>query len=405
MNRDYSPNVPAVMLFHNGEPVQEQMTGSVNAATVGAFVSKQLADSATELSSTTEAAAFMKQDGAKVLCVLPKQSAAAAKLAINSVLGTERGHFAYGVAPLAAAPDDMQQVGVWVQLAGGKVQQVISGSGFSANELREQLQKLRVPTVLDFGPESGPILSRFEEVPIVMILLASHDWDLNLQIVAEAGAATRYAGRIVFLTINTAKMPQVADALSISNDPNNLPAVRVDGRENKERQGMFGTPEGFELTVSGLQQLADAYLENQPLEKLRKSADEPEGAAKNVNGVDVLTGGTFDSKILDSDHAAFVYFYAPWCQHCGRFTPVFEAFANQAEVDGVKMYKFDSTENDTPEFLKVEGYPTVYLFKPDDKYKPVMYDGQPNLNGLRMFWEEELPHNQVASNMRIDDEL
>lgn len=42
-----------------------------------------------------------------------------------------------------------------------------------------------------------------------MILLASHNWDLNLQIVAEAGAATRYAGRIVFLTINTAKMPQV----------------------------------------------------------------------------------------------------------------------------------------------------------------------------------------------------
>lgn len=72
----------------------------------------------------------------QVLCVLPKQSAAAAKLAINSVLGTERGHFAYGVAPLAAAPDDMQQVGVWVQLAGGKVQQVISGSGFSANEVR-----------------------------------------------------------------------------------------------------------------------------------------------------------------------------------------------------------------------------------------------------------------------------
>ena len=46
-----------------------------------------------------------------------------------------------------------------------------------------------------------------------------------------------------------------------------------------------------------LLQLADAYLENQPLEKLRKSADEPEGAAKNVNRVDVLTGGTFDSKV------------------------------------------------------------------------------------------------------------
>ena len=54
----------------------------------------------------------------------------------------------------------------------------------------------------------------------------------------------------------------------------------------------------------------------------------------------------------------------------------------------------------------MEGYPTVYLFKKDDKYKPVMYDGQPNLNGLQQFWEEELPqHNQVAGNMRIDDEL
>jgi protein disulfide-isomerase A1 len=405
MNRDYSPNVPAVMLFQNGEPVAEQMAGTANAATIAAYVQKQLADAATELTSAAGAKEFMEQDGAKVFCVLPERSSAAARQAVNSVLKTERGHFAYGLAPLQAAPTALQQVGVWVQLSGGKTQLVLPGGEFTANELSKQLQKLRVPTVLDFGPESGPILSRFEEVPIVMVLLPSHDWQHNQKIVAEAGAASRFAGRIVFLTINTAQMPQVADALKISNDPNDLPAVRVDGRQNKDRPGMFAPDEDFKLSVEGLQQLADAYLNNQPLEKVRKSSAEPDDDAKIVNGVNVLVGSTFDQEVLYSDHAAFVYFYAPWCQYCTRFTPIFEAFTSQAKAEHVKMYKFDATENDTPEFLKVEGFPTVYLFKQGNKFKPLMYDGQPNINGLRAFWEEELPHNELAADMRIDDEL
>jgi thiol-disulfide isomerase/thioredoxin len=354
---------------------------------------------------------FMQEEGAKVLAVLPATGSAAVRETVNSVVQTERGHFAYGLVPLAVAPKAMQRTGVWVQLSAGINKLVLPGGTFSATQLRDQLQKLRVPTVLDFGKESGPILSRFEEVPIVMILLPSHDWEKNAAIVAEAGAASRFAGRIVFLTINTAQMPQVGDALSLSNDPNDLPAVRVDGRQNKERPGMFAPDEDFRMSVESLQKLADAYLDNEPLEKVRKTAAEPVGPAKNVNGLEVLVGSTFDEAVLHSTETSFVYFYAPWCQHCGRFTPVFEAFAAPRASAKVKMFKFDADANETPEFVKVEGFPTVYLFKAGQKFKPVMYDGQPNVNGLRNFWQEELGSDGLdsdglsATHMRIDDEL
>ena len=52
-------------------------------------------------------------------------------------------------------------------------------------------------------------MRRFDEIPILMVLLPSHDWRENSRIVEQAGADPRFAGRIVFLKINTAQMPQV----------------------------------------------------------------------------------------------------------------------------------------------------------------------------------------------------
>lgn len=42
----------------------------------------------------------------------------------------------------------------------------------------------------------------------------------------------------------------------------------------------------------------------------------------------------------------------------------------------VRVAKFDSTANDVDhDKIKVEGFPTFYLFKKGDKANPVLYDG------------------------------
>lgn len=411
MNRDFSPTVPAVLLFHKGEQVKEPLVGPVSIDTIKPWLARHFATGAMELGSVELTEKFLAGTGSKVLAVLSKTSRAREQF--QSVAKTEKGHFDYAIATSDTVPAKFKKEGVWAILENGHTE-LLNAGGFTANVIREKLQRIRVPTVLDFGPESGPILSRFDEIPIVMVLLPSHDWDKNVQIVKDAGADTQFAGRIVFLTINTAQMPQVAQSLQISTDPNDLPAVRVDGRNNKKRPGMFRAGAQFKMSVKSLQKLAEDYLAGRPLDKVRKSAAIPaeaEGGTKKVfeNGVQSLVGDTFDQEVLDYDGDVVVYYFAPWCQYCERFTPIYETFVRNAEslkARGVKFTKMDATENDSPEFVKVDGFPTVYLFKREKKMNPVMYDSTPDASGLQKFFEYELPvaleHHEST---RLDNEL
>jgi protein disulfide-isomerase-like protein len=409
INRDFSPNVPAVLLFHKGEQVKEPLVGPVTGQTVGRWLSRHFSSTATELLSSKLVDEFLEATGSKVLAVLPLQSKARDQF--HSVAKSEKGYFDYGVAAPDSVPQRLRKEGVWVRLENGH-EELINAGGFVANAIREQLQRIRVPTVLDFGPESGPILSRFDTIPIVMVLLPSHDWAENQKIVQTAAADKKYAGQIVFLTINTAQMPQVAQSLGMSNDPNDLPAVRLDGRKNAKRPGMFATPDDFKLSAKSLQKLADDYLEGNPLHKVRRSAPLPaeaEGGAKKVyeNGVQSLVGDIFDQEVLDADAHVVVYYFAPWCQYCERFTPIYETFVRNADnlkAHGIKFTKMDATDNDSPEFVKVDGFPTVYLFKKDQKMKPIMYDGTPDANGLNKFFKAEFS-GLPATQTRLDDEL
>jgi len=43
----------------------------------------------------------------------------------------------------------------------------------------------------------------------------------------------------------------------------------------------------------------------------------------------------------------------------------------------------DGSENESPKWLSIPGFPSMFLFKPDAKKKPVLYDGQPNIMGVR----------------------
>eukprot|EP00658_Telonema_sp_P-2_P017785 TRINITY_DN16939_c0_g2_i2.p1 TRINITY_DN16939_c0_g2~~TRINITY_DN16939_c0_g2_i2.p1 ORF type:complete len:794 (-),score=218.74 TRINITY_DN16939_c0_g2_i2:249-2630(-) len=402
MNRDHSPNIPTVLLFRKGELVKESLPAeAVHVDGIRGWLSKHTAAGASRLVSSEIGEQWLEQPGPKVLAVLPAAAKQERSL-LDSVASSERGFFAYAVVEPRHAPPGLSP-GVWALLESGHKEQVATQQSLTPNLLRSQLQKLRVPTVLDFGPESGPTLSRFDEIPVVMVLLPSHDWDTNSNIVHAAGAAPRFAGRIIFLTINAAQMPQVGQSLGISNDPNMLPAVRIDGRQNKDRPGMFSPPKDFKLSASNLQQFADDYLAKRPLDKILRSADAPE-VPRIENHLQVLVGSQFDSEVLEHDGDVAVYFYAPWCQFCTRFTPIFELFAKSSGSSGVKFMKMDSTENEPPEFVKVEGFPTVYLFKLGDKRKPVMFDGQPDEGGLTNFFLQE-SSGRGRKQIRLDDEL
>ena len=79
-----------------------------------------------------------------------------------------------------------------------------------------------------------------------------------------------------------------------------------------------------------------------------------------------LTSANFDSIVKDETKDVFVKFYAPWCGHCVRMQPAWEALS-EANT-GAVIAEIDVTLNeDVAEKNQVEGFPTIKLFTKADK--------------------------------------
>ena len=43
-----------------------------------------------------------------------------------------------------------------------------------------------------------------------------------------------------------------------------------------------------------------------------------------------------------------IEFYAPWCGHCKKLTPIFEELGEKLAEESVEIVKMDATANDVP---------------------------------------------------------
>lgn len=126
-----------------------------------------------------------------------------------------------------------------------------------------------------------------------------------------------------------------------------------------------------EFSVENLQQfLSD--LEEGNLEPYLKSEAIPES---NDGPVKVAVAKNFDEIVTNNGKDTLIEFYAPWCGHCKKLTPVFEELGTKMSDEDVEIVKVDATANDVPPQFEVRGFPTLFWLPKDSKSKPVKYDG------------------------------
>jgi len=104
-----------------------------------------------------------------------------------------------------------------------------------------------------------------------------------------------------------------------------------------------------------------------------KSEEVPED---NDGPVTVVVGKTFESIVNDASKDVLVEFYAPWCGHCKKLAPEWDQLGEDFKDDSnIVIAKIDATANDFEAHYEVKGFPTLLLFKSNDKTNPVVYQG------------------------------
>ncbi len=78
----------------------------------------------------------------------------------------------------------------------------------------------------------------------------------------------------------------------------------------------------------------------------------------------ILTDDNFDDTVFNSEEMWLVAFYAPWCGHCQKLLPEWNAAATQLKGQ-VKIAKLDATANQKlAQRYQIQGYPTIKIFSP-----------------------------------------
>merc|ERR1711978_778072 len=107
------------------------------------------------------------------------------------------------------------------------------------------------------------------------------------------------------------------------------------------------------------------------LEPYLKSEAVPDNSA---NAVKVAVAKNFDELVTKSEKDVLVEFYAPWCGHCKKLTPIYDELGEAMRDENVEIVKMDATANDVPPQFDVRGFPTIFWL-PKGSKTPTSYNG------------------------------
>jgi len=138
---------------------------------------------------------------------------------------------------------------------------------------------------------------------------------------------------------------------------------------------------------------------NNELTPTIKSEPIPES---NDGPVKIVVANNFDQIVNDPSKDVLLEFYAPWCGHCKKLSPIYEELGISLKDShpNVVIAKVDATANDVSPKFGIKGFPTIKFFKGDNK-TPIDYEGDRSLEDMKKFIEE----NTVTDSNIGKDEL
>lgn len=153
-------------------------------------------------------------------------------------------------------------------------------------------------------------------------------------------------------------------------DIKGFPTIKFFGLNKNSPKDYNSERSASAIVQWALDQAKQAALSRMGGSSQQQSGSQSSGSGSGSAGPEAtitLTEDDFSNKVYNSKKVWLVEFYAPWCGHCKKLQPEWEAAAKKVK-GSVNLGKVDCTTQQTLcQTFGVRGYPTIKYFPPGSR--------------------------------------
>ncbi|KAF3425744.1 LOW QUALITY PROTEIN: hypothetical protein E2986_05932 [Frieseomelitta varia] len=246
----------------------------------------------------------------------------------------------------------------------------------------EKLQKFisahALPLVVDFNHDTAQKIFSGDIKSHLLVFLSKEAGHFEEYVEKIKEPAKKFREEVLFVTINVDGSDHERILEFFGMKKSDAPAMRI--IELEQDMAKY-KPENPELSSENVLEFVTAFTEGK-LKRHLFTQDLPEDWDKNP--VKVLV----------------VEFYAPWCGHCQKLAPTYEALGEKyKDREDLVIAKMDATANEL-EDVKIINYPTITLYKKETN-EAVEYNDDRTLS---KFIKSDGAYGQAAEEAQEEDE-
>ncbi|OII71966.1 thioredoxin family protein [Cryptosporidium andersoni] len=277
----------------------------------------------------------------------------------------------------------------------------------SLEELDTQVRKYEYPLIIRFVPLVTQRLFS-DDRPLVFLFSSENDPIHNEVMKRFQKIARKFRGKLLFIHSSTSLPHERRIRQVLASDDEQTPIISIlkfsdvknrDFKLNKIPMNPQQPPLVYRSSISGKGLLADSILENfiqdYTLGKLKPyfKSEEPPLDEENNGPVRIVVSTTFQNEVLNNvDQDTFIVFYAPWCGHCRKLEPDFNALGQRLHnLKTLKIAKIDGSQNEI-ENIHILGYPSLMLYPANRKSDPIWYDGDRSVHNMISWLASHVTH-------------
>jgi protein disulfide isomerase family A protein 3 len=359
---------PTLKIFKNGE-LASDYNGPREANGIVKFMRSQVGPASKELKSASDFESFIAKDDVAIIAFLAEKDSKLEKTfqKVSDVL-REKARFGHSnngaVVKKAAQKADTLVLYRPKQLSNKfEPDTLVYDGAFDSADIQKWVKDnyhglVGVRTQDSSKDFVQPLVIAYYNVDYKKNVKGTNYWRNRILKVAQT-----YKGELSFAVSNKDEFQHELNEYGVEFTPSDKPIVTA-----KNSKGQKFKMED-EFSVENFESFLKKMVAGE-LEPFLKSEPIPD---MNEGGVTIAVGKNFDDVVFNSGKDALIEFYAPWCGHCKKLTPIYDELGEKLKDEDVAIIKMDATANDVPEQFEVRGFPTLFWL-PKGSKKPVKYE-------------------------------